>query len=378
MSNQHPSNNFDFVRLFAAALVLYSHQFPLSGRVEPRLFDLLHVGTFGVLIFFSVSGYLVMQSWDRDPHLLRFVAKRFMRIWPGLMVVTGVAALIVGPIVTTVPLGEYFHSPVTRDYFSMLYLNIKFLLPGVFEQNPWPIVNGALWTIPIEVHWYGFLLIAGVCGLLRNRTRHWLLAGVLVYAIYVYLVFDVQHNPKAAFPLPAYGAEYGTYFSAGVALYFFRDSWRRFPFRLLGPLAVCSAALAWLGYGYAAFYVVLPLLVIWFGTASTPVVRRFGRFGDFSYGIYIYAFMTQQLLLSITGTHHPFWPGLLASAVGALVFAILSWHLVERPALSLKRRLPGAGTDTSIEPAQAGVAHPLLLPEYLAGEVSPAADERHS
>ncbi len=85
------------MRLLAAGMVLYSHQFALTGRAEPRPFGLLTMGTFGVLVFFAISGFLVAQSWDRDPHILRFAAKCFLRVWPGLAAVTLVAALVVGP-----------------------------------------------------------------------------------------------------------------------------------------------------------------------------------------------------------------------------------------------------------------------------------------
>ncbi|WP_426689371.1 acyltransferase family protein [Rhodanobacter ginsengiterrae] len=342
MSRQHPSNNFDAVRLLAAGIVLCSHQFALTGRAEPRPFGLLTMGTFGVLVFFAVSGYLVAQSWDRDPHVLRFAAKRFLRVWPGLAVVTLVAALVLGPWVTEVSLHDYFRSPVTWDYFSQLYLGIRFHLPGVFAHAWFPGVNGSLWTIPIEVRWYGILLIAGVCGLLRRRLRYPLLLLVLAYATYVYAVFDVQHNPLAAFPLPDFGCEYGSYFCYGVVLYHFRDAWHRHPARLTGVLVVAAALMMMLDHGYTALFLLLPWLVIRFGTWSTPVLRRAGRFGDFSYGIYIYAYMMQQLTISLTDRPHPYWWGLLVSASCTLTCAILSWYLVERPALNMKRHLPGA------------------------------------
>lgn len=342
MSRAPLPNNFDFVRVLAAGMVLCSHQFALNGRPEPNLFGLLNLGTLGVLVFFSVSGYLVAQSWDRDPHLLRFALKRFLRIWPGLAVVTVVAALLLGPAVTQDSLHEYFHSSMTWDYFSQLYLGIRFYLPGVFEHHPLPVVNGSLWTIPIEVRWYGLLMLAGVCGLVRRRVRWLMLAVLLLYAIYIYAVFDVQHNPRARFPLPDFGCEYGSFFCYGVLMHQFRDSWRRHRSLLTCLLGVSAATLAGWHHGYAALFVVLPFAVIWLGTSSTPVLRRFGRYGDFSYGIYIYAFMLQQLLVWLMGTEHSYAFGLLLSAVCTLACAALSWHLVERPALALKRHLTGA------------------------------------
>lgn len=340
MSRQHPLNNFDAVRLVAACMVLCAHQFALTGRAEPNPFGLLSLGTLGVLVFFAVSGYLVAQSWDHDPHIVRFAAKRFLRVWPGLAVVTLVAALVVGPLVTQVTLHEYFHSPVTWDYFSQLYLGIRFTLPGVFEHGWFPGVNGSLWTIPVEVRWYGVLMLAGMCGLLRERFRYALLALVLLYAVYIYGIFDVQHNPLARFPLPDFGCEYGSYFCYGVVLYHFRGVWRSHGGWLTAGLVAAAALMVALDHGYTALFVLLPWLVIRFGTSSTPILRRAGRFGDFSYGIYIYAYMMQQLTVSLIGMHRPYWLGLIVSATLTLAFAVVSWHLIERPALNLKSRLP--------------------------------------
>lgn len=380
MSRQHPLNNFDAVRLLAAGMVLCSHQLALTGHSEPRPFGLLTFGTLGVLIFFAVSGYLVAQSWDRDPHVLRFVAKRFLRVWPGLAVVTLVAVFVLGPLATQVTWNEYFHSPVTWDYLSQLYLGIRFYLPGVFEHGPFPGVNGSLWTIPIEVHWYGFLLLAGLCGLLRERLRYVLLALIVLYAIYIYGVFDVQHNPLARFPLPAFGCEYGSYFCYGVVLYHFRDAWHSRAGWLTAGVVAVAAVMAALDHGYTALFLLLPWLVIRFGTSSTPVLRRAGRFGDFSYGIYIYAYMMQQLTTSLIGTNHPYWLGLTVSATCTLACAVMSWHLIERPALNLKRHLPGAirpaGDVPNTAPHPLGTVGPALAVDAdhavaRSGEASP-------
>lgn len=339
MLEQHRTNNFDFLRILAAGMVLCSHQFALIGQSEPRPFGLLKIGTLGVLMFFSISGYLVAQSWDRDPRLLHFIVKRFLRVWPGLAAVTCVAALILGPAVTLLSIHDYLRSSETWRYFSQLYLDIQLHLPGVFEHNVINAVNGSLWTIPIEVRWYGVLAGAGLCALLRFRARFLLLLIVLLYSIYIYGIFDVQHNPVAQFLFPDFGAEYGSFFCYGAVMYRFHGEWRRYYWHLIPALILLSMALAVLNYGYAALYILLPFFVISLGLQSTPVLRRFGRYGDFSYGIYIYAFMVQQLVASNIGKNQPYWLALLASTIFTLACAFLSWHLIEQPALGLKRYL---------------------------------------
>lgn len=341
MPQRHSLNNFDAIRLLAAGMVLCSHEFALTGRVEPHPFGLVKLGTLGVLVFFSVSGYLVAQSWANDPHPLRFAARRMLRVWPGLAAVTCVAAWLVGPLVSTWPLRDYFLSPETWSYFSQLYFVVQPHLPGVFEHSPFPVVNGSLWTIPIELRWYGVLLLAGVCGLLRRRARYLLLTLVLCYAAYVFLLYDVQHNPRAFFLGPDFGCEYGAFFCYGAVLFHFRDTGQHHPWRLLAGLALLAAILGACRHGYASLFVLLPFAVIRVGEWSTPVLRHLGRHGDFSYGIYIYAFMVQKSLIQWLGPDHLYGLMLLSGAC-TLAFAVLSWHLVERPMLNLKRYLPGS------------------------------------
>ncbi len=329
-------NNFDFLRILAALLVLVSHQFALTGRNQPAIVQSLDLGNFGVLIFFCISGYLVTQSWLRDPNPWRFAAKRFLRIWPGLTAVTLLAALILGPLVSTFTLADYFSSPDTLKYFLQLKLNIKNILPGVFSGNPvGTIVNGSLWTIPLEVHWYFILLLTGVFGILRRK--YLALACAVAFIAYYFsgLGSYADGSPKQKNTL-------GLFFIVGACLYLFEKVWM--VRRRLALIAVVSLAIVFgmLGQTVLAQITLIPFAVILVGSASTPVLRRFGRFGDLSYGIYIYAFPVQQTVVWISGNGLSFNQGLVVSALITTVFAYFSWHLIERPSLHLKRRFSNA------------------------------------
>lgn len=324
-------NNFDFLRIAAAFLVLVSHQFALNGLPEPSVFR-MSLGTFAVLIFFSVSGFLVSQSWRHDPHVLRFLLKRFLRIWPGLAVVTLAAAFVLGPLVSVLDAQAYFAHPDLRDFLRNLKVTtIRYVLPAVFEDNPHPrAVNGSLWTIPLEVRCYFALLVAGIIGLMARR---WTMAlGTLAFGIYFFgVAFDAKN----------YQYHFALYFFAGVCLDLYRHAWERQPAWLLAAAGAASLALHLLGMDHAALLCMIPVLVVFIGTRSTPVANRFGRYGDVSYGIYIYAFPVQQTVVWMTGKDFPFVPGLLIASAATLACAFLSWHLVEQPALRLKARLPG-------------------------------------
>ncbi len=95
------TNNFDAVRLFAAFLVLGSHHLFLSGMTQPKPTGNT-LGEVAVMIFFVISGYLISQSWYRDPHIVRFIMRRILRLWPALAAATVLIALVCLPI-TTLP-----------------------------------------------------------------------------------------------------------------------------------------------------------------------------------------------------------------------------------------------------------------------------------
>jgi peptidoglycan/LPS O-acetylase OafA/YrhL len=153
--SDHDDNNFDFLRVAAAFAVLVSHQYALSGRPEP-VFFVGSWGGIGVLVFFAISGYLVAASWHHDPSGPRFVARRLLRIWPGLAIACLLTTLVLGPLFSDAGVRAYFTSPAPLDYLTQLGLwEFKPQLPGIFARNPIPgSANGSLWTLPIEVRCY--------------------------------------------------------------------------------------------------------------------------------------------------------------------------------------------------------------------------------
>lgn len=336
-------NNFDLVRLTAALFVLLSHQFTLSGLPEPAAYKVQTLGGLGVLIFFVISGFLVARSWQADPHAGRFALRRLLRIWPGLAVVILLTALVLGPALSSLSPVAYFSDPLFARYLKNLQFNTQYELPLRFDGNAFPTaVNGALWTIPEELKCYVLLALAAMTGLLRWR---WLLLALLIASAALYF------GPAAAADSWAgtyhwthqrrYLLEFGLFFFAGSAFYTLRihDD---------GTRTVALLALCWL-LGAAALAAGLPMLALWLttpitvlaiGNASTPYLRQAGRFGDLSYGVYIYAFPVQQTLIW-TFRDRLSWTGILLSTLCTVVLlAFASWHLVEKRALRLKPRRP--------------------------------------
>lgn len=316
------SNNFDALRLLGALLVLFSHQFALCGRDEPRLVGDHSFGNLGVLIFFAVSGHLVTVSWMRDPNLVRFLLRRGLRILPGLVV----AMLVCAPVLAWL-LPETFSWP---DYLLHLwYAQFDPWFPG----QPQTLLNGSLWTIPIEIMCYLILCVMGLVA--RGHLAKLVAAGSVALLTWYLAVLGGQVGLDRANLagqlsfLPYFGA----FFLLGAALALL-PSLRR---HALWIAAAGLVALA-IGQHTLALALVVAPLVVTIGAASWPMLREAGRFGDLSYGIYVYAWPVQQLGVYALGKDQPY-PLLLAfSLVGAITLGWLSWHLVERRVLSFKPR----------------------------------------
>lgn len=325
-------NSYDAIRMLAAASVLVSHHFALTGQPEPALGTIHSLGGVAVLVFFSLSGYLVTQSWQADPHAWRFLVRRALRIWPALALLCVLTVFVLGPVATALPLADYFTTPGTWKYFHTLRMKIIHVLPGVFEANPKSgMVNGSLWTIPIEVRCYLAVALLGLLGLLRWR---WLVPAVAAMAA---LWFIGIATPEIL-GKRSYAREMFIFFFSGSALCFLQRFWQARPWHWLAACLAAALASLLLGRAYLALLCSLPYLVVWGGSLPLPILRHAGRWGDPSYGIYLYAFPIQQWLIA---EHLPRlgFAGSMALALALTAgMAYLSWHLLEKHALRLKPR----------------------------------------
>ena len=328
-------NNLNVVRFFAAMLVLYGHSFVFLGLPEPLFLRWIPLGPLGVYIFFSISGYLVSESWDRDPSAFRFLIRRILRIIPGLAVVILLSVFILGPVVTTIPLGEYFTSPHTLRYIENIWLKISFYLPGVFEHlRVANAVNGSLWSLPIEFAMY---LLLAIIGFLKGNR--WVVLLLFISSALINLAW-VQNAQMLIF----YDSDLrqificGTYFWAGACLY--RFNIKKF-FSLSSTmvaivLLLClSVNIQWL---QIAAWILIPFATLSFGLAYSANLNYPFRSGDYSYGIYIYAFPIQQYVVYKFPEMHIYWYIIICATI-TILFAALSWHLIEKRALFLKSKI---------------------------------------
>jgi peptidoglycan/LPS O-acetylase OafA/YrhL len=323
--------SFDLLRLGAALAVLLSHSYALVGRIEPGI-GAQSVGNIAVLVFFAISGYLIAQSWQREPRLPLFIAKRALRIMPALLAVLVLSAFVLGPLVTTVPLGTYFSSSDTWRYVTdNAVMHTTYDLPGVFGANPFPdVVNGSLWTLKHEVLCYAMIAALGVFGLLRRRG----VATVVLLAMIA--VFAVARSDGPAF---FYESSLERAFCVAALLCVWQDAIPR------SRVAAVALVVAWVAAADTAAGVWLAITAIPYATivaagALPAAVERPLRGVDVSYGVYLWAFPVQQLIVQVAGVDQPAVLSAIALPL-TVACALASWFLVEHPALRLKSRVTG-------------------------------------
>jgi peptidoglycan/LPS O-acetylase OafA/YrhL len=277
----------------------------------------------------------------------RFLAKRALRIYPGLAVCILFCAFVLGPLATSLPLARYFRSGGVYDFvLSNLALNVEHNgLPGVrftgFAVGD--IVDGPLWSLPCEVVMYLIVLGLGTLRLLRL----WVLLPLLALGLGC-LWLDTAASPYFIGSVGWLLA----FFVAGMILYRLRDSGvfdgRLALLALIGLVASVPLGRFLLFFPLCGAYLVLYLAL----DRRLPVVPA-ARFGDLSYGLYIYGWPVQQALLQASGGRLAWWQLFPLALAGAAGLAFLSWHLVEKPALRLKPR-------SRAMPAAAAYAAPTL------------------
>lgn len=320
------SNNFDFLRFAAAAMIVFAHAYSLRlGYVGMGMYDpVTLVAQAGLAALLVTSGYLIAMSWESTASPLRFAWKRFLRVVPGLAIAIFITLFVIGPLMTSLPPGEYFAALFSPAGLATAPFFEDGSAIGLFQDNPWTYVNGSLWTIPVEVLMYGVVAALGIAGLLRRWGAFAALAAVNIL-VWMYW-FDDPRMAKVRFTL---------YFLAGAFLYLHRH-------RIAYRPVVAGALLLLLGFSVLTPYVTvagmiaIPYLTIYAAHIPIPFLSTFGRPGDFSYGIYIYHYPVQQALIQVTAN------ALLLPALFGLSFAVtfalafLSWHVIEKPALAAK------------------------------------------
>lgn len=344
--SQGRDNNFNLIRIIAALAVLVTHSFALaigSGNAEPFQESLgMTMGAIAVDVFFITSGFLVTSSLLNRQSTIEFVWARVLRIFPALLVMLLLTVFVLGVFFTSLPISVYLSLPMTYLYLAKgatLLMGVGYNLPGVFDSNPYKsTVNGSLWTMPHEVRMYAILAIVWVVLRITPKLRLTAFqiivvtfafsAGVYLFANHFYFHYEGEF-PRLFFM-----------FFVGAAFYVLREyivlsRWLFWIFVIGLSVAISDKFVFFVVYVLAIGYILFYLAYV-----PSGVIRRYNQLGDYSYGVYIYAFPVQQAVAAlIPGVSVPHM--LLLSATITLLLAILSWHLLEKRCLGLKAHYVG-------------------------------------
>jgi peptidoglycan/LPS O-acetylase OafA/YrhL len=326
------SNSFDVLRMLFALLVAVAHGISAHTGWQPLLGS-SGIGDFGLDGFFVLSGFLVTRSWFRLESFPRFAWHRFLRIMPGFWVCLVVVAFVAAPVAAAMqgmsPLQAFTGTPSAWTYVleNAGLLIVHYDIAGILADLPKESsFNGSLWTLAFEAFCYAIVGVLGALGLLRRRP------ALVPAAAAVLLALTAMQEAGLPVLLNERVIRLVLMFLLGAAAYLYAD---RIPLR--GGLAAGAAGLFLLSLALFDDYRVLgavPLayLYLWAG-ASLPAMRMRT---DLSYGLYIYHWPLQQILMLTALAAAPTAVFVPVSIALAVLPAAASWYLVERPALRHK------------------------------------------
>jgi peptidoglycan/LPS O-acetylase OafA/YrhL len=326
-------NSFDFFRLLFAFSVFVAH----FGLLTPHDTSWFPVTSgMGVGGFFIISGFLITRSYYKSKNLRDYTVKRIRRIVPAYMLIVLCCAVFLS-LLSSLSLPDYFSN---KDFFNYLAANVSFLnfvqpaLPEVFTNNLLPYVNASLWTIKVEICLYAFVPILALC---IKRKPGFLFAVLYVLSFLFIWYMDILYEASAKKIYEILSRQFFgqiRFFISGVALLFYFD-WLKRQWKWLLPVAcVAFSAIYFAHLQVIDFLYPFAFAVIIISSAYLfSRLKAVARFGDFSYGVYLFHFPIIQAIV------HLGWfrgnPFLLFTTCFAIILLLscLSWHLLEKRVL---------------------------------------------
>jgi peptidoglycan/LPS O-acetylase OafA/YrhL len=316
-------NNFDFLRVLLAFIVFLGHLGALSASKDLKFFEHspIEIAVFG---FFIVSGFLIARSYDRSSSLKSYLKKRILRIVPAYLLVVFLCAILLS-LVSTLSLYDYFTNTQVYKYlfWNSLFLNFKApWLPGVFGNQA---VNGALWTLKVEMCYYFCVPLLFLLFGKNNKYRNISLTVIYFLSLIYLNYFESLHKMSIAKQIPGVLC----YFIPGMLIYFNFDKFIKYK----NPLFIIAIITVWIDLIFD-IKLVSPMMIgiiVLYIAYSFKFLNNFGKYGDFTYGIYIFHFPIIRTFttLGLFEDYNPFIMALICMLV-VIGVGISSWHFYEK------------------------------------------------
>lgn len=334
------NNNWGLIRFIAAFTVIYGHSFGMFNRVRSNDWTISHIalgstysGQMAVIVFFFLSGALVTKSLVTSRNAFEYIAKRISRLMPGLGLCLLISGLVISPI-----LGN---NPSLRNIFNYINGNIwlitnNFYIEGVFSNHRFKAINGSLWTLPNEMRLYFVLFIFGL--IFAKVTREKIVGLLLVLLFFLY--FSPETTPLIGSNIALMGN--GLFVINSMFFVLGGIIWSMQLGRIRGEIYLFISILLYTYFRFhpeRQYFIFLSLVTFSMFVANFKPLFIFAPKHDYSYGIYLYGWISGQIVVSLYPRLN--WSlSLFLNMLLSLLFAAISWHLVEKPSLNfVKDRL---------------------------------------
>ena len=304
-------NCFDFMRYFFAVSLIIVHFCTLADVDQFWIIT----GPIRVKAFFIISGFLVFYSYIKREDLKDYIEKRIRRILPPYFLVV-ISCVLLGFFITSLSKQDYVTSKETYKYLISNFSFLNFIqptLPGVFESNPMPAVNGSLWTMKVEVMFYVSVPI--IFFLLKKYNKLSIMITIFLFAIfYDYcftMLYEQTNNSIYLLIRKQIGSQLVYFYSGTFILLYFNYFIKYLKFSCLEPL---SFATILIGLAYNLKY-----------------LNFLRKYDNISYGMYLYHFPIIQVIIYYKIPQYNIYLAFFIAFMLTIVISALSWRFIEKP-----------------------------------------------
>lgn len=327
-------NNFNIIRLAAAAFVIFSHSFGFYGRRDPvNIFSdgKIPGGQFAVYVFFLLSGYLITSSWLKKEKIFPYLTKRVRRIFPALIVTVLISIFLVGAAFTNLSIINYFYSSETYSYLWNISLwKMKLTLPGVFTfDGVEHTVNPPIWTLFFEFLMYIIVILFGLLKMFDRQKNSIYILWTFVLASLVLVLTKISPDLFIFKIGVANFIRFFLFFFAGAIFFiYFKGRKIKILFPVVFFAMMCVLRKTDFFFVPAFFFVIT--MVFHIALQEKKYAERIVSYGDFSYGTYLYGYIVQNMVFQFIGEKLNPWSLFIISLFVTLPLAILSWNFIEK------------------------------------------------